>query len=308
MKYEVKEMFDSTIGLDSFRRIDNTHPLNLYLGKDSMARKTLLLVSQAEPPEVLSSKLIFVHVLLRSDGMWALSFSLCDERYEDLFSNFCDDIITSSEDIKNPANGMAFVCDRYEKWKDLLRKNSSGLLTFAQIKGLLGELCFLKKYLFKKYGYAEAINSWIGPDKADQDFVVTNSWYEVKSTTSGTGTIQISSIEQLDTQTKGQLVIVYLDKTSRSDLEKITLNGMVESIGDMLCSGAEKRAFTDALIRQGYYHREEYDEYTFRFGGIARYCVGDDFPVLRRENVPSALVNAKYELSIAAIANYLVED
>lgn len=303
-----KEMFDVAQGIDSFRRVDEEHPLDIYLGKDASARTSMLLISKSVPMQIYSSHLIGITIGKRTDGAWALSFSLLDNQYQDMFFHFCDDIINSTREVKDKVQGTTFVCLRYLKWQEMLKKNSSGLLNFSEIKGLIGELVFLKEFLFDKYGKNIALQSWIGPDKADQDFVCADSWYEIKATVSGSATIKISSIEQLDTVNDGELVVVYLDKTSYANPNRITLNGIVDEIEKSLDNGEQRQLLRDILIRQGYIHRNEYDEHGFVCTIINRYAVTQSFPALRKKDIPTAIANSNYLLSLSAIQDFLKEN
>lgn len=303
-----KDMFAVTQGIDSFRRVDEDHPLDIYLGRDTSARTSMLLISKSVPMQIYSSHLIGISIGKRVDGAWALSFCLLDNQYQDMFFHFCDDIINATRDIKDKSQGTTFVCLRYLKWQEMLKKNSSGLLSFSEIKGLIGELVFLKEILFDKYGKNVALQSWIGPDKADQDFVCADSWYEVKATVSGAATVKISSIEQLDTNNDGELVVVYLDKTSYANPNRITLNSIVDEIENNLENGEQRQLLRDILIRQGYIHRNEYDEHGFVCTVINRYLVNQSFPVLRKKDIPTAIANSNYSLSLSAIQEFLKEN
>lgn len=303
-----KDMFAVTQGIDSFRRVDEDHPLDIYLGRDTSARTSMLLISKSVPMQIYSSHLIGISTGKRVDGAWALSFCLLDNQYQDMFFHFCDDIINATRDIKDKSQGTTFVCLRYLKWQEMLKKNSSGLLSFSEIKGLIGELVFLKEILFDKYGKNVALQSWIGPDKADQDFVCADSWYEVKATVSGAATVKISSIEQLDTNNDGELVVVYLDKTSYANPNRITLNSIVDEIENNLENGEQRQLLRDILIRQGYIHRNEYDEHGFVCTVINRYLVNQSFPALRKKDIPTAIANSNYSLSLSAIQEFLKEN
>ncbi len=302
-----KTTFDIAQGIDSFRRVDEHHPLDIYLGKDSSARVSMLLISKVIPMQIYSSHIIGVSIGKRADGTYALSFSLLDNQYEDMFFHFCDDIIHSTRDIKDKNKGTNYVCTRYLKWQEMLKKNSTGLLNFSEIKGLIGELVFLKTFMFYKYGNIGALKSWIGPDKADQDFVCDDSWYEIKATVSGAETVKITSVEQLDTASNGELVVVYLDKTSQTNPKRVTLNSIVDEINTFLDNDEEKSIFRDILIRQGYVHRNEYDEQVFVCTNICRYVVDSKFPAIRQSMLPYSVANASYLLSISAIQGYLKE-
>ena len=301
----IKDHFSQINGIDSFQRIDDTHILDIYLGIDNMSRYTLFLISECEPLQMYSSQIISVQAGIRKDKQWGISFSLINNGFEDIFFHFCTDIIESSRILTKKEKGSEFVCARYNNWQNMLTKYKGGLLSPGAIKGLIGELYFLKEFLIPLYGQEKAVYSWIGPDKADQDFVCGDTWYEVKSTVSGGETIKISSIEQLDTSNDGELVIVYLDKTSCTDNLKITLNSIYQEVYDSLSTELLKQKLGDIILNLGYYQRGEYDEYMFRFSKIDRYTVGAGFPCIRKTMLPSTVVNAKYELSISHIDSFL---
>lgn len=302
---DIKKHFSEINGTDLFQRVDDTHILDIYLGMDSMSRYTLFLVSESEPPQLYSSQIISVQVGIRKDKQWGISFSLLNNHFEDIFLHFCSDIIESSRVLTKKENGAEFVCTRYINWQNMLTKYKGGLLPPAAIKGLIGELYFLKEYLIPLYGQEKALYSWIGPDKADQDFVCDETWYEVKSTISGEESIKISSIEQLDASVDGELVIVYLDRTSYTDILKITLNNIYKEVYNSLSTELLKQKLGDIVLNLGYYQRSEYDEYMFKFSKIDIYTVAVEFPCIRRTMLPCAVVNAKYDLSISHINNFL---
>ena len=304
---DIKKRFAQIDRIESFQRVDDQHVLDLYLGVDNMSRYTLVLISQIEPSPTISSQIISVQIGVRRDNKWAISFSLVDNKYEDIFCHFCIDIIESSRTIVTVNKGAEFICLRYTKWQNMLAKFNSGLLPKSAIKGLIGELYFLKDYLIPLYGQEIAVNSWIGPEKADQDFVCGNTWYEVKSTVSGAESIKISSIEQLDMPMEGELVIVYLDKTSCTDEFRITVNQMFQDIYDSLDTEELKQKFSDILLNLGYYKTTEYDEYMYRYAKMERYKVDLNFPCIRRNILPQAVISSSYYLSISSINNLLKE-
>lgn len=303
----LKARFDENRTSDSYQRVDQSHILDIYIGKNEFNNYTLFLVTETEPKHISSSQLIQIRVGQRHDRKWALSFMLENDNFEELFLRFCDDIIESSRNLSSKKLGAAFVCERYIKWQNMLSKYNNGLLLPFQIKGLIGELYFLRDYLIPMVGSEKAVESWIGPEKADQDFVCDDLWYEVKSTVSGSETVRIASIEQLDTVSEGELVVIYLDKTSYSDERKITLNSIYEEVYNLLPLGPLQAKLTGILLSLGYYKRIEYDEHNFKFSGIKRYKVGSDFPCLRKSELPASIAHAKYDLALTAIRDIIKE-
>lgn len=304
MDEHIKEVFHKAIGPESFHRVDTVHILDIYLGLDQYSHYTLFLISEVDVPKIVSSKLIHVEIKRRKDKKWGITFSLEDEKYVDMFCIFCEDIIESSRPIADKNKGTAFICSRYKEWQQMLKKNPDGLLSVSEIKGLIGELLFLHTFLIEKYGEEKAVNSWIGPDRADQDFVFEDIWYEVKSTVSGAESVIISSVEQLDVNKPGELVVMYLDKTSQADSEKISLNIIVQKILNQLHSEKVKSHFNSILSSHGYLYLKEYDEVVYKYSKMVEYIVTKLFPSLKRKNIPDTVVNARYELSLAAIADH----
>lgn len=306
---DIKRILGAINQLDTFQRVDSMHPLDLYIGIDETARWTLLLISDFQPLPVASSKMILVKTGKRSDKRWTLSFSLVDDVYQDMFVLFCEDIIISSGHIPGKDKAIRFVCNRYKEWKEMLANTRGGLLTPAEIKGLLGEMYFLKEYLSQWYGIRDAALSWTGPKKLPQDFIIQNTWYEVKTISPGKTEVTISSVEQLDCSEPGELVILRADKTSVTNSNAINLNKIYHALLDAIPDDEAKESFSMMLLRFGYYPRPEYEdeEYTFSVNGISRYTVDAAFPCLRRSELPQSVGKAEYTLSIAAIGTYRKE-
>ncbi len=303
-----RELFDGLSAIDSFQRVDPGHLLDLYCGYDQMHRYTLLLISSAEPKSLISSRVIDVTVGRRTtDGRWALSFSLVDNSFKDLFLQFCDDMIVASQALKDPANGPEFLCARYTGWQEMLSASRGDLLSKPEVKGLIGEMIFLRDVLIPQYGKEISLQAWMGPKMADQDFVFADTWYEVKATTSDAEQVRISSIEQLDCAVEGTLAVLSLDQTSAVDKQRVTANSLFwELMGDMGVD-ALKAAFSNLLLKMGFYPRPEYEEYVYRLNGIRQYRVDRDFPCLRRTSVQASVVNATWVLALPAIKSWLKE-
>lgn len=305
---DVKTCFMQASGIDSFQRIDDTHVLDIFLGIDHMSRYTMFLIFDSEPESLPSSQMVSVFVGKRNDGKWGLSFALNDNEFEDVFFHLCSDIIESSRYVSSNTAGAVHVGKRYKQWQDMLAKYRGNMLSEDEIKGLIGEILFLKDFLLLQYGEVSSVNAWIGPEMADQDFVFSDVWYEVKATASGANSIKVSSIEQLDVAIDGELIIVFLDKTSKANKAGITINKLYNDVLEILQEESCRQKFSSILLKRGYYGRIEYDDYAYQLAGIRRYQVRREFPSIRREMLPGAVAAANYSLSLAALAAYQKED
>ena len=88
--------------------------------------------------------------------------------------------------------------------------------------------------MIKKYGQDIALESYIGTDLAHKDFEAQNTWYEVKSIHNGVRSVKISSIEQLDSEIDGKLVVLTFDQGTPSYEGNITLNKLISEFRDAL--------------------------------------------------------------------------
>jgi hypothetical protein len=306
MDSSIDRFFTDNSTFNAFTRIDNIHILDFYLGTNAVGKSTLLLLSDNQPMLLKSSQIISIYIAKRKDKKWATSFSLLDESYKEIFCRFCEDIIESSRWINDKNYGTSFVCERYKQWQKMLMRRPDGMLSFAEVKGLIGELFCMHNFLFEEYGITVSLKSWIGPDKADQDFIFPDKWYEIKTTVSGAEDVKISSIEQLDSQEPGELIITFFDRTSDTNPEKITLNSLVATIEKQFTDLEQKELFNKLLLLQGYYYREEYDQYIFRYNGCKRFRIDSQFPCLRRKSIPQTIVNAVYSISLAGLEDYKI--
>ena len=303
-----KEIFDSLPAADTFQRVGRKHPLDLYCGYDHLHRHTLLLISTAKPDKLYSSKVIDVNVSRRmTDDKWALSFSLADNDFKELFHQFCDDMIDASQTLRNPICGSNFLCSRYISWQEMLSTVRSGVLSRPEIKGLIGEMLFLRDKLIPKYGRDVSLQAWMGPKMADQDFVFPDRWYEIKTTKSGAEEVQITSIEQLDCTKEGTLVVLTLDRTSSIDEQRVTVNTLFQELMHEMGEDSLQTDFRNLLLKLGFYPRPEYDEFIYRLNGIRQYRVDQEFPCLRRANLPASIKNATWILALPAIKSWLKE-
>ena len=301
---KLKDKFLELKETDKYQRVNTTHPVAWYIGLDGNNRYSLFAITEKQPKNISSAKMIHVFVGSRRDGRYGITFSLIEKKNLDLFVHFCEDMVMYTEMIQASENAADYICGRYILWQKAFAKTEGKLLSFEQIKGLIGELCFLKMKMIPQYGAEKAIESWSGIEATDQDFACDGTWYEVKSTVSGSTSVKISSVEQLDVNADGHLVVVNLDKTSEADLSKLTLNSMVQLVIESIPSKVTQEQLMSRLLAYGYYYEKAYDRTGFKYNGMTSYKVDRDFPCLRKKNIPVSVQNARYELALAAIDMY----
>ncbi|CAH2714793.1 hypothetical protein BACCIP111895_01969 [Neobacillus rhizosphaerae] len=292
---------------NSFVRIDAEHPLEWHIGYENINQKSLLLITEFQPETTTSSKSIIVTQGQRADSKWALSFRLIRGEQEDVFIRLCCDMVESSRNQNNDINGLEFVIQRYSQWAKLMEVQPSGFLNDAQQKGLLGEIHYLQQAISNGIPLLEAVNGWIGPDGADQDFIFSDGWHEVKALGIGRKTVNISSLEQLDAQLPGELILYFIDKTAQNSPNAFTLNSKISQVrGSLSASYSALELFNDKLLRCGYIELPEYAKQYYRLSGVKMFRVDENFPRLIKDNVPTGVVASVYQLSIQALEDWKI--
>lgn len=305
MQNKAIDKFNESLNIGNYKFWDPGHPLKFFVGLDDKGRKTLVLVNQAKPETLKKTSAIDVDIAKISDTEYRLSFHLNDASMEGIFYKFCDDLVESTRAIFDESIGMTLVCKRFNLWKKLFYKLNKNTLSEQQQMGLIAELLFLKEDMFKKYEIVKAIDSWSGTDNTHKDFSIDDDWYEIKSTVSSSLTIKISSLEQLDAENEGLLVVYEFEKMS-GQFNGLTLNSVVNDVLSMVDSDEE-----DILIKKlqnvGWEVNDEYDKICFRNVSKNYYLVNDSFPRLSKNNLNPSVVKIKYEILKRDLETYLVK-
>lgn len=291
----------------AFKRFDAVHPLDFYLGLDSEDRNLLLFVTVEEPPNQLDMRAVRLKKIPRDDGRWSLLLILEDSRLAELFALLCEDLIEHSRHIGRHSP-LGFVLKRLNSWRHFFERSENTLLTLNEIRGLCGELvCF--ELLIDKVGSIEAVNAWVGPAGANQDFQFGSSAWEVKTVRPGAETVIIASERQLDGLDKSlELYVVELSDASSNSTYGFNLNSQVSKIRNRLESDYEALSeFNNKLVVAGYVQHQKYEDLVFQLRGITRYAVLDGFPLLRTEGLPIGISNVSYDLELDACIRFITE-
>lgn len=300
--FNSKDLFQKIKKYSHYLRVDDTHQLDLLIGLNDKGHKTIRFIGNFHRVQVKGTKTIDVnHYQLNNSTI--ISFSLIDSSFEDLFYLFCDDIVDSSRNI-SPSEGYSFIINRFEKWKGF-GNTTRKYLSENEIKGLLGELIFLKDYLFIKYGISKSINGWTGPEPTKKDFSYDNTWYEVKSITRDT--VSISSIEQLESDKIGYLIVNYFEKLS-PEANGVSLNKIVNQILSFINIESDKALFIMKLVQVGFYKEDYYDNFVYTLKEILFYEVNKDFPRIHASSLPSSISNVRYDIHINSLSNFKRDD
>lgn len=303
---DIRSQFSAFSRPEYFSRIDDEHILDLHIGLDEKGRKSIELRSMFKPVKVTGTSAIDVTQYTKPEYN-TIRFSLKDDDMSGLFYKFCEDIIEQTQDLKNEKDGYKAITTRFFQWKKMFVLSKNTFLTEPEIMGMIGEILFLRGPLADEIGLSEALKSWSGQELTHKDFSCSDKWYEVKTISRGNTTVRISSLEQLDSDKNGELIVYSLEKMSPA-YNGISLNKLILETRQMFLSADDADTFLAKVAMQGYEYNNYYDEFVFEVSGLTRYKVTDQFPKLTHANVPKEITKANYDLALAEIMSFSTKE
>lgn len=292
-----------------FRRVDETHTLDLYAGLDIHDARILMLVTPEEPPTPLAYDAITIASRHRADGTWALLIELKTTDLIIPFARLCQDLIDATRDCNQ--SGATILLTRLARWHRLMELARNEALSEQALRGLLGELIVLRDFLTPRFGPSAAINGWVGPHDAPQDFLIAGIALEVKTCTPTATCVRISSLEQLDARCPLRLATIHLTPSGQTQTAAFTPAALVASIRQQLGENTPPRAeFELRLAEAGYRDLPVYAKKWYQCDGTRYYrvpCHGD-FPRLTTTTVPAGITAAIYEIALSSCAPYEIPE
>ena len=175
---EIKDKFEAIKANSTYLRVNEQHPLELYLGLNEQGQKTLRYNGTFTPVKIVGNSLLVIKQVKTSLG-YSILFSFNSKENFTLFYKLCEDIINQTENC-TAQNGYVEIVNRYNLWKKMFYGRKD-ILSEEEIQGLIGELLFLRDTIIRKYGTTAGLNSWSGPEPTHKDFSNKNDWFEIKS-------------------------------------------------------------------------------------------------------------------------------
>lgn len=232
------------------------------------------------------------------DGKTWLALTRKESGSIELFIAMVGDVVGVLDQSSTAENErqLAVFLGRVRAWQEFMRRGAHGLEPEAEI-GLIGELSFLISMIDVGIPASLAVESWVGPLDAIQDFEVGTGAVEVKATISTAGfPAKIGSLEQLDDSIRQPL---FLAGVRLSQVQSgRNLPEFVGHVRELLNGNTEaQRLFADKILIAGFFDAHV-DIYARRFSilGTRVVEVGEGFPRLTHGSVPNGISGAKYEI------------
>ena len=281
------------------RRVDASHPLDLYVDFEPPGRPGLVAVCAHKPPVMRPLRSVTIEDGQRTDGRWSLRLSLDEPRLLPVFAALCHDIIDFTRTGVNEAQLGATILGRLDHWRTLLERDASGLGD-KELRGLVGELSILELML-DSMSASDAIDSWTGPLGTPQDFTLPDgSRTEVKAARRRARTVRINGLAQLDSGGDPlELVVVRIEDTGNEAPAAVTARRLIDRVSRRLSSDPEAtNGFQLLLSFAGWHEHPRHDALVVRVTSIDRYQVGPGFPRLTSTTVPAGVQDATYTIML----------
>lgn len=299
---EIYQTFREEFPSRHFIRFGENRNLSLYIGRDDDARYSFDFRGKYKPIRISSSDVIAVEQY-QDNGLFTLRFSLEDNDLLEYFCTFCQDLLDSVRVTTDDESAYQTLRSRYYSWRQLFRPDN-GRMTESEIMGLIGELLFLRNHMIPERGVDVALDSWMGPEKTHKDFSDQQDWFEIKAISYGKESVRISSIEQLDSDIDGYLVVYELEKMSPS-FDGVKLNQLANNIISMLENASQRETFMAKLQLFGFDFSNENDNLVFAERGEHMYKVDtQSFPRIHKDVLPDAITRVQYELLLTEIESF----
>ena len=300
---------------DNVRRADTSHPLDFFRGRDFAGHYIFSLAADSgcsdlpEPPKLNGIEVALERRL--PDGA-RLVLTLQDRAQFDIFRALCDHLLgaTASEARGANAVGLRLVLRRLADWHNMLRRRRDDLLSVPERIGLAGELLFLQDVILPPMSAADAVATWRGGHRDEQDFAIGDWQFEIKTQLSTADQrLIIASEAQLETAGSRLLLCHQGIAASRTTAESFTLNSLVASLAAVFSDAGSAVAtiYEAALEAWGYTPKDEYDQTVWMLTDRRLFDVRDGFPRITPTMLPSGVQRVSYEILLRECEPFAVD-
>lgn len=268
----------------------------------------LAIVGENKDLKLNSTNLISVKKIDYGNDEVALIFLLEDENLLTIFISFAIDL----ESLIKIDKSITFIeiYNRYLYWQKMF-KTTNKQISEAIIKGLINELYILQMIMIPRYGVVKALTGWIGTTKSHKDFAYEDgTWFEAKAINLGKKMVSISSIEQLQSETDGYLLVTEFENTSPENKNSYNLFSLLKSINDLIEVDDIRISLYEKIVNTGVDLKVFTDEnctensYRYTIHNMHSYLVNNYFPKITREMLSNSISDVKYDLILGEIEKY----
>lgn len=307
----------NTISGVVIRRIfpEKNHDFFLGFEKSAFRRMLLVRINKKDTavfeqlPEFRGFELIMLKFPDEEPDKIMLSLTLMDKTFSEFFSILCEDLVFVTSKEPDPKRMVELFRERLLQWKQFLDVNGNQGLSAEAQRGLYGELRFLRDILFEHLGISRAISCWQGPLHKNQDFQVSGTGIEVKTSIAKQHQkMHIANELQLDDKDLDALYVYFISlKETFGNGE--TLPGIVDNIRKIIEMKNEPSSEFETLIfKAGYLdkHRSKYNKTGYHDRDIRIFLVNEKFPRIIERDLKPGIGDVHYTIDLAICRKFQI--
>ena len=219
----------------------------------------------------------------------------------EIFLEFLENIIENIKFKKNKSEIINIILKKINIWIKFFKKEKFESLSEEELRGLIGELLFIKKFSANKDGFKKNIHNWKGCENGLHDFDFKEIKVEIK-TFAKSGVIHISYAEQLDINKYNEIYLICFNLLKDNGI--FSLNELVAEIKSKIDKDL-LLIFQDKLKSYGYFdiHKDEYNE---KYRNLKEYYfkVDKEFPKILYKDLHNAISKVAYKLDTNLLLSF----
>lgn len=283
---------------------------DIYVGYNKNGQRCLIL----DLSKHFSKKLNDIEKENLSLKFFSIEKCLCILLNDDLFNDLFDDLILSVYSkiyqVADVDEYASLFVNHFIKWSAFFENKKQNSLSVQELKGLYGELLFLKKMIIgSDMNIDDLLKTWRGPYDEVHDFISDFIDHEVKTISHSENYIRISSEYQLQPQAGKELFLVVITVIDDSENGQ-NIKDVIEEIRVRIYDkGGDISLFMNALLQKGITIANAKD-YDVRWTPHMLYlydCNNENFPKLTRSNIPEEISGVKYKFQLNLMDKYLAD-
>lgn len=294
---------------DMFNIISRVKAVKTFKGIDNRGFESIVFIFKKKPKFELKTSKIVSRILERPDE-YRLFISLVDDNKTsgEIFDVLTEDLLRSIENVADEQKVLEILASRFQYWSDLFKRKREQM-DEKWIRGFIGELWFLSNILAKKIGINNAIRSWTGSEKGNQDFITEDKIFEIKTCIQQAISIKISNYNQLSKNMF--LAVMHVSRSSDVSSSSVNLAKLISCIDKMISSPETHIVFNEKLLELGLFPIDEsrvYDRFSYDIQSLSYFEIDENFPIIDHATVPDAVLKYSYDLSLSAINEFAISE
>lgn len=230
-----------------------------------------------------------------------ISLKLKNNNLLEIFLELIESIIDEVKFENDKSIIINLIIKKIHVWIKFFKREKFESLSEEEIRGLMGELLFIKKFSANKDGFKKNIYNWKGCENGLHDFDFKEIKAEIK-TFAKSGVIHISYAEQLDINKYKEIYLICFNLLK--DNGTFSLNELVAEIKSKIDKDL-LLIFQDKLKSYGYFdiHKDEYNE---KYKNLKEYYfkVDKEFPKILYKDLHNAISKVAYKLDTNLLLSF----